>query len=74
MKREIREDTILVCMNGSRNQSPSSNYDRFPPCDFIGLDSMIGSDQGEALSSSRSLHSNIDDLVLDEVDFDDMFS
>lgn len=35
---------------------------------------MIGSDQGEALSSSRSLHSNIDDLVLDEVDFDDMFS
>ncbi|OWM81615.1 WRKY DNA-binding transcription factor 70-like [Punica granatum] len=68
MKREGNEVIATNCMNASHNQSSSSEYDGFPSPDFT----VFGSDQGEALSSSRSFDHNTD-LMMDGVDFEDVF-
>lgn len=58
-------------MNGSSNQSYSSEYEGFPSPDLTVLESGIGSDQGEALSSSCNFDDSMG-LMFDGIDFEDM--
>lgn len=74
VKSETKDDIITNSIaDVSRNQSSSTEYDLFPSPDFTMLGSTVGSNQGEALSSSHSFHSDMD-LVIDEVDFENMFA
>ncbi|KAK4803279.1 hypothetical protein SAY86_001482 [Trapa natans] len=73
--REAREEAIANYVNVSCNNlwSSSSEYEGFPSPDYTLLESAIGSDQGDVLSSNQSLEVNMD-LSIDGFDFEEMLA